>query len=104
MCSTSSPPRSFSKEVMSNLPERFLASWHAKQFSLRIGATSLMKETDFGACARAVGTAPSNNHAASAAMTAHRTHEQKRERDMDGSLRLRRARQGGMNIVYRSGS
>src|SRR5438034_8103555 len=30
---------------MSSLPLRFLESWQAKQFSLRIGATSLMKLT-----------------------------------------------------------
>src|SRR5690349_925007 len=30
---------------MSSFPFRFLASWQAKQFSLRIGATSLMKLT-----------------------------------------------------------
>ena len=39
------PLRRFSKVVMSSLPLRFLASWQAKQFSLRIGATSLMKLT-----------------------------------------------------------
>ena len=32
---------------MSSLPDFFLASWQARQFSLKIGATSLMKLTGF---------------------------------------------------------
>ena len=39
---------------MSYLPDFFFASWHAKQFSFRIGATSLMKLTGLAGCADAV--------------------------------------------------
>ena len=40
--------------VMSYLPDFFLASWQAKQFSFRIGATSLMKLTGLPCWAEAV--------------------------------------------------
>ena len=52
---------------MSNLPERFLASWQAKQFSLRIGATSLMKLIGLS-WARASGT-DNTSHAVMAVRT-----------------------------------
>ena len=53
---------------MSSLPLRFLASWQAKQFSLRMGATSLMKLTGpFGAWARAAGGAASSTARATSA-------------------------------------
>src|SRR5262249_27823936 len=49
------PLRSPSKVVMSSFPLRFLASWQAKQFSLRIGATSLMKLTGFSSALAELG-------------------------------------------------
>ena len=39
------PLRKLANLVMSSLPLGFLASWQPKQFSLRMGATSLMKLT-----------------------------------------------------------
>ncbi len=55
------------KVVMSSFPLCFLASWQAKQFSLRIGATSLMKLTGpFGAWAKAVDGRPNRSRNSSA--------------------------------------
>ncbi len=67
------PLRKFSYVVISNLPFFFLASWHAKQFSLRIGATSLMKLTGpFASSAEADGTGPANiSHAKASASSEH---------------------------------
>src|SRR5207249_5228981 len=73
------PESSFSNDVMSNFPDFFLASWQAKQFSLRIGATSLMKLTGW---ADAVGGAANMSRYAIAAATAHRMHTQNRRRSM----------------------
>src|SRR5262249_29923861 len=64
---------------MSSLPLRFLLSWQAKQFSLRIGATSLMKligPLGTGAWARAVFGARNRPRAA------HKTTKQTCERFM----------------------
>src|SRR5258708_4169148 len=72
---------------MSSLPLRFLASWQAKQFSLRMGATSLMKLSwPFGAasCARAVCGLSSSIKARINAVMAQRTQTHKRERSMEG--------------------
>src|SRR5258708_39960142 len=67
------PARNFSNDVMSYLPDRFLASWHAKQFSLRIGATSSMKLTGFS-WANA-DDEPSTSQATMADSTAQRIHK-----------------------------
>ena len=67
------PAMSFSKVVMSYLPDRFLASWQAKQFSLRIGATSLMKLTGLSAAFNA-----RRNRARSAPSRATAQRKQKR--------------------------
>src|SRR5262245_56340295 len=67
------PAGSFSNVVMSNLPDFFLASWQAKQFSFRIGATSLMKLTGASA-ALAAGVIV--RAASTAAARAQRTQKQ----------------------------
>src|SRR5262252_876975 len=81
MGSSLSPPlRNSSYFVMSSLPLRFLASWQAKQFSLRMGATSLMKLTGpLGACASEAG-----GTARAPAKRAQRTYKQRWERSMVG--------------------
>src|SRR5256885_969232 len=76
---------------MSSLPLRFLASWQAKQFSFRMGATSLMKLTGpFPALppwARAAAGVPSSiNSARSAPRAGQRTPEQQRGRSMVSGL------------------
>src|SRR4051812_34085517 len=70
------PVISFSNVVMSYLPDRFLASWQAKQFSFRIGATSLMKLTGLS-WAEAEG-GPSTSQAARADSRAQRMHRRQR--------------------------
>src|SRR5262245_6365079 len=66
----------FSNVVMSYLPDRFLASWQAKQFSFRIGATSLMKLTGFSWALTV--EMPSTSQAARAVRTAQRIHRRVR--------------------------
>ena len=73
--------------VMSSLPLRFLASWQAKQFSLRIGATSLMKLTS----ALPFGSSASAEQAGNAAQTATRI-------AMDRNMRQATPMAGGRNM------
>src|SRR3954467_14818241 len=71
---------------MSNLPLRFLASWQAKQFSLRIGATSLMKLTGpLGAWA-AAGCGTSSSNISNRPIAAQSTQKQKWDRSMGVGL------------------
>src|SRR5215471_11388800 len=85
--SLSPPLRKFSKVVMSSLPLRFLESWQAKQFSLRIGATSLIKLTGpfFGAAAaeKAFGAANNMPRARARPPRGQKTHQLKRDRNME---------------------
>src|SRR6266480_4919121 len=70
---------------MSNLPLRFLASWQAKQFSLRTGATSLMKLTGPLGAAGAWAAARRGANSTSSARAAQRMQTQKRwDRSMVG--------------------
>src|SRR5215472_14991668 len=63
---------------MSSLPLGFFAPWQPKQFSLRIGATSLIKLTDpFAAWAKAVCGA-SRSKARASPRAVQRTQKQKR--------------------------
>src|SRR4051795_3367780 len=72
---------------MSSLPLRFLASWQAKQFSLRMGATSLMKETGplWAGGAAAAGGGASRKKASARAR--QRMQKQRCERNMVRELR-----------------
>src|SRR5262245_21933211 len=70
---------------MSSLPFFFLLSWQAKQFSLRMGATSLMKLTGpfFGCWAEVAGGAlKSRSRASVSPIIEHSTQWQTRERSM----------------------
>src|SRR5262252_6795699 len=95
MGSSLSPPlRNSSYFVMSSLPLRFLASWQAKQFSLRMGATSLMKLTGPWRAAAPAPSAPaaeagwgdrnSRARASASPRIGQSTHQQKRDRSMGG--------------------
>src|SRR5690349_18763270 len=79
------PLRKVSYLVMSSLPLGFFAPWQPKHFSLRMGATSLMKLTGFGAAACA-DCAASIIIASAAARAAHRIQKQRCDRNMDGTL------------------
>src|SRR5262245_9541945 len=78
------PLRSDSYLVMSSLPLGFLDPWQPMQFSLRIGATSLMKLIGpLAACACAAGgERKSIAYARANPATAHKTQQQARERSM----------------------
>src|SRR5260370_23439035 len=77
---------------MSNLALGFLTPWQAKQFSLRIGATSLMKLTGPTGAAALVaaaswaaagfGAANRSRYARARPTMPHRTHRQVRGRSM----------------------
>src|SRR4051812_44167241 len=74
---------------MSSLPLRFLASWQAKQFSFRIGATCSMKLTGwFGAgCWAWAGLPPNSIKRTSAApINGHSQHQQAWDRTIEVRL------------------
>src|SRR4051812_8822169 len=85
-----------SKWVMSNLDLGFLDPWQLKQFSLRMGATSLMKLTGpVGAAVVAAGSraaawlgaAKTSRYARARPTRPHRTHWQVRGRSMNEDSR-----------------
>src|SRR5712664_3399850 len=83
------PLRKVSYVVMSILPFRFFESWQAKQFSFKIGATSLKKLIGLlagaGVCAEATGADSNRMPTLTAApRMAHRTQKQNRLRNMVG--------------------
>src|SRR2546430_2675039 len=81
---------------MSYLPDFFRESWQAKQFSFRIGATSLMKLTGFAGCADAVCGEANSRYAARTADA----QGVNRRRNMGGSRK--KCERGRMREVYRT--
>src|SRR5712692_1107909 len=69
---------------MSSLPLRFLESWQAKQFSLRMGATSLMKLAGLWAGAWAAAGGDINHMPQNAPRIAKGEQKQMRVQNMKG--------------------
>src|SRR5690349_7155662 len=64
---------------MSSLPDFFLASWQARQFLCKIGATSLMKLTGpFGPCPKAGSPETNKSQARARVRTAQRMQQHER--------------------------